>query len=185
MTLDALVKEIETQSSKEVRELEAKLEAERKAIEEQAREESGKIRSEAERRSQVEADRERARLVASAKLQAKRAIFEAREKRTLGGLEEVRKRLAALVKGPEYPGLLQSMVAQGLGVLGNDVKLLARPDDVGLLPAKMRALVDSSRPLNASGGIIVEKADGSRTLNLTFEQLLRQREDRVREILSR
>ncbi len=183
MTLEALVKEIETRSAKEVRDLEAKLEAERRAIEEATRQESVRIRGESEKRAQVEATRERARLVASAKLQAKKVLFEAREKRTASALEEVRARLVAYAKGPEYPGLLSGMVSAGTSSLGNDVRLLVRPEDVPLLPARSRTLVDDGRPLKGMGGLIVEKKDGSRSLNLTFEELLRLREDRVREVL--
>jgi V/A-type H+/Na+-transporting ATPase subunit E len=185
MTLQALVKEIEARSAKEVRDQDSKLEIERKAIEDQAREEAARIRSEADRRSQLEATRERARLVAAAKLQAKRMLFEAREKRTSAALDEVRQRLAAYAKTPEYAPLLANMVAAGTAALGGDVKVLARPEDEPLLPAKLRALVDDDHPLKGSGGLIVQKKDGSRSLNFTFEELLRLREDRVREILAR
>ncbi|MDE1820528.1 MAG: V-type ATP synthase subunit E [Euryarchaeota archaeon] len=185
MTLDSLVKEIETRSAKEVRELEAKLEGERRAIEETARTESERMRAESEKKAQIEAAREKARLVASAKLQAKKVLFEAREKRTAAALEEVRLRLGAYAKGPEYGPLLSGMVSAGSTALGGDVRILARPEDVSLLPAKMRALVDTARPLRGMGGLVVEKKDGSRSLNFTFEELLRLREDRVREILSR
>lgn len=185
MTLQTLVKEIEARSAKEVRDLESKLEAERKSVEEQAREESGRIKTEADRRAQLEATRERARLVAAAKLQAKRMLFEAREKRTAAALEDVRQRLAAYAKTPEYAPLLTNMATAGAAALGGDVRLLARPEDEPLLPAKLRALVDDDRPLRTAGGLIVEKKDGSRALNFTFEELLRLREDRVREILSR
>lgn len=185
MTLEALVKEIETRSATEVRELEAKLEAERRALEESSHQEAARIRGEAEKRAQLDAGRERARIIASAKLQAKKVLFEAREKRTEAALEEVRGRLAAYAKGPEYAGLLSSMVSSGMAALGSDVKVLARPEDVPLLPTKTRSLVDDTRPLKGMGGLIIEKKDGSRSLNLTFEELLRLREDRVREILAR
>lgn len=185
MTLEALVKEIETRSAKEVRDLESKLEGERRKIEEASHQEAGRLRGESEKRAQVEATRERARLVASAKLQAKKVLFEAREKRTATALDEVRTRLAAYAKGPEYATLLAGMVSAGTGALGSDVKLMARPEDVPLLPSKMRSLVDDDRPLRGMGGLIVEKKDGSRSLNFTFEELLRLREDRVREILGR
>lgn len=185
MTLEALVKEIEARSSKEVRDLELKLENERRKVEETAHRDTERIKAEADRKAQLEATRERARLVASAKLQAKKVLFEAREKRTAAALEEVRGRLAAYAKGPDYPVLLANMVSSGTTVLGADVKILARPADVPLLPAKSRPLVDDARPLRALGGLIIEKKDGSRSLNLTFEELLRLREDRVREILAR
>lgn len=185
MTLEALLKEVEARSASETRALEMKLEAERKAVEAQTRAEVERIRSDADRKSQVEAAREKARLLASAKLEAKKVLFEARERRTNAALEEVKKRLAAYAKSAEYPGLLASMVSAGTGVLGDKVRLLMRPEDVALLPAKMRSWVDDKRPIAVMGGLVVERADGSRSLNYTFEELLRLREDRVREILSR
>ncbi len=185
MTLEALVKEIEARSSKEVRDLELKLENERRKVEEVSHRDTERFRTEADRKAQLEAAREKARLVASAKLQAKKLLFEAREKRTATALEEVRGRLSAYAKGPDYPGLLASMVSSGTTVLGSDVKILARPEDVPLLPTKTRSLVDDTRPLRVLGGLIIEKKDGSRSLNYTFEELLRLREDRVREALAR
>jgi V/A-type H+/Na+-transporting ATPase subunit E len=185
MTLEALLQEVQARSAAENRALQAKLEAERKAIEDQTRAETERIRAEADRKSQTEAAREKARLLASAKLEAKKVLFEARERRTSAALEEVKKRLAAYAKSSEYPQLLTSMVTTGTSVLGDKVKLLVRPEDVPLLPSKMRGWVDDKRPLTALGGLVVERADGSRSLNYTFEELLRLREDRVREILSR
>ena len=185
MTLQGLVKEIEARSAKEVRELEAKLDAERKAIEEQTREETARLRTEADKRSQLDAVRERSRLLAAAKLQAKKVLFEARERRAAAALEALRARLGAYTQGPEYAPLLGSMVSIGASVLGGDVKVLARSEDVPLLPSKLRSLVDTQHPIRVMGGLIVEKKDGSRALNFTFEELLRLREDRVREILAR
>lgn len=185
MTLEALLREVDQRSAAEVQALEAKYASESKAIEDSTRAEVERIRAEADRKSQVEAGREKARLVASAKLEAKKALFEARERRTNAALDEVRARLAAYSKSAEYPSVLVSMVNYATSVLGDKVRLLARPEDVPLLPAKARAWVDTARPLSSMGGLVIERADGSRSLNFTFEELLRLREDRVREILAR
>lgn len=185
MTLDAIVKEVETTSAKELQQLQAKVEAEVKAIEAQARAEAAKIREDATRKTKLESERERARLLASAKLQAKKQVFEAREKRTEAALEMVRQRLAAYTKAPEYAALLERMVAVGTATLGSDVRLYARSEDASLLPASASRLVVKDKPLKALGGIIVEKADRTRRLNLTFDEILRTREDRVREVLAR
>jgi len=185
VSLETLIKEIQVRSQKEVADLEAKLEGERRAIEAASRQEVDRVRADADRRAQAEAARERARLVASAKLQAKKLMFEARERRTAAALEEVKARLVAYARGPDYPALLASMVTAGTSALGNDVRILARPEDVPLLPVRSRGSVDAARPLRTLGGLIIERTDGSRGLNLTFEELLRLREDGVREILGR
>lgn len=185
MTLEAILREVQARSEAESAALQAKFASERSALEAQSRAEAERITADADRKSQLEANREKARLAASAKLEAKKLQFEARERRTHAALEEVRARLAAYAKGPEYAGVLQSMVDQGISVLGDQVRLCMRPEDVALLPAKMRTWVDATRPLTALGGLVVERTDGSRALNLTFEELLRMREDRVREILSK
>lgn len=185
MTLESLVSAIEERSRRELEEIQRKLEADvaaqRAATEAQIR----AIQEDAERRARVEAERERARILAGARLQSRRILFEAQEARVARGLELVRAWLGQLSQSPEYPRLLSALVTRGVERLGTSPRVLLRSQDLKLLPPALARLVDTGRPLSGLGGAVIESADGSRRLNLTFEELLRLREDALRAILAR
>ena len=67
--------------------------------------------------------------------------------------------------------------------LGKQLKISGRAEDAALL-AKVAGKCFDPAPLPIVGGLIAETPDGSRRLKLSFDELLRLREDRVREILA-
>jgi vacuolar-type H+-ATPase subunit E/Vma4 len=75
------------------------------------------------------------------------------------------------------------MVAVATDSLGKQVRVSGRSEDAALL-AKVGGNGFDPTPQAILGGLIAETPDGSRRLNLSFDELLRLREDRVREILA-
>ncbi len=186
MTLEALLAEIESRSAKELAELQAQQEREVAEIRARGQAEIDRTVQEIQKATEAESARLRARELASAELKAKRLLFEAEERRLEGALGEVRSRLGAYTRTLEYPKLLAGMVETAQASLGNDLRLRVRPEDIGSLPSAAQKLVDRKAPLEGSlGGLVAETKDGSRAMNMSFEELLRLREDRLREILAR
>jgi V/A-type H+-transporting ATPase subunit E len=142
------------------------------------------IREEAERGARAEATRERAQRVAAAKMQARKFEYEAREKSLERGMDRVRELLRDYTRSPQYPDTLRRMLAYAMRELGPDVRVYGRAPDAPILRSVAAGRFVETHPLPALGGIVVETPNGNRRLNLTFDELLRLREDRVRERLS-
>ncbi len=185
MTLEALLQETQARGEAELKEVQSRAQVEIDQLRKETAKEVAEVQTRFAQQGEAESAREKARELASAELKAKRTLFEAQERRIRGALEELRGRLSAYTRTPEYPKLLSGMVDLASSTLGASLRIRARAEDVTLLPAPAQKLVDRKAPLTTLGGIVAETPDGARAMNMTFEELLRLREDRLREILSR
>ena len=75
------------------------------------------------------------------------------------------------------------MVAAATDELGKGVRIRGRSEDAALLQ-KVAGKAFDPAPVPIVGGLIAATANGDRRLNLSFDELLRMREDRVRELLN-
>jgi V/A-type H+/Na+-transporting ATPase subunit E len=183
MSLESLVAEIRTRGEAEIQGIEkaradaaARITAERDA-------EIAALRTDAARRAEVEAARDRAQRIAAAKLKARKLLYEAREARLTAALAETRELLRAYAESDAYVTTLKRMVDTATGSLGKQVRVMGRAADASKLAKVAGKSVDSTA-LPILGGVVAETVDGSRRLNLSFDELLRLHEDRVRELLS-
>lgn len=183
MSLERLVEEIRSRAQLEIKTAEEaqRTESARIATERDRRLEE--IRSQAERATQVETGRERAQRLAAAKLKARQGLYEAREARLTDAIRETRELLRDYTKSPEYPKVLERMVAAAKAELGGSVRVSGRAEDSERL-RRIAATSFDATPRSILGGLIAETPDGSRRLNFSFDELLRLREDRVRELLA-
>ena len=183
MSLETLVEEIRRRGEADLAALTARRDAEvAKTVAERDRR-LEEIRTEAARTTEVEIARERAQHIAAAKLQARKLLYEARERRLTSAVSETRALLAEYTRSSQYPSVLKRMVAVATDALGKQVRVSGRSEDATLL-AKAGGNGFDPTPRAILGGLIAETPDGSRRLNLSFDELLRLREDRVREILA-
>ncbi|MEM0128917.1 MAG: V-type ATP synthase subunit E family protein [Thermoplasmata archaeon] len=183
MSLDRLVEEIRSQGQAELdrRKAEAKAEADRIVAERDRR--IAEIAQEAERLAAQEAAREKTQRIAAAKLRARQKVYEAKEARLKESLEETRQILAEFRGSPAYRGVLERMARAAADALGPGARLRGRAEDAELLGAVAGAAFDPA-PLPILGGLVARSADGRKDLNLSFDELLRLREDRVRGLLA-
>jgi len=182
MTLETLVEEIRSRGEAELRSVGEKRDADlaKTAADLEAR--ISAIRVEAARSVDAEAARDRAQRIASAHLAARRLLYEAREERVDRGFEATRQLLAQLTETPEYASVLRRMIASATSRLGRSVRLSGRAEDAALLSRLAgKAFDENPRPI--AGGLIAETPDGRRRLDLSFDELLRQRADAVRGLL--
>jgi vacuolar-type H+-ATPase subunit E/Vma4 len=141
------------------------------------------VHTESARATDAEIAREHAQRLAAAKLQARKLLHEAREKRLESAIAETRALLQEYTRSPEYPAVLKRMVAAATESLGKPIRISGRGDDAALL-ARVSGKSYDPAPQPILGGLIAETPDGSRRLNLSFDELLRLREDQVRELLA-
>ncbi|MFZ0829980.1 MAG: V-type ATP synthase subunit E family protein [Thermoplasmata archaeon] len=182
MSLERLVAEIESRAQQEIASEQARFEKEQAEILADRTRRIAVIRSETLRRATQDASRERTRRIAGARLAAKKLGYEYQEARTKELLETVKTQLAAYAGSPEYPKLMKRMYAAATSRLGKDVKIRGRAEDAKLL----RSIAGNGfeeTAVSVTGGFVAETSDGTRRLNLTFDELLRLREDELRSLL--
>ncbi len=182
MSLERLVAEIESRAQQQIADEQARFEKARAEIDGDRTRRIEAIRTEAARRASQDAARERTRRIAAARLEAKKLGYEAQEARTQVLLEAVKTQLAAYTTSAEYPKLLKRMFVSASGRLGKDIKVRGRAEDARVLRSVAGSAFDDT-PVPATGGFVAETADGARRLNLTFDELIRLREDELRSLL--
>ena len=183
MSLETLVAEISARGRAELESIEASRAAEAARIVADRDAQIAAIRAESDRLGEAEAARERAQRIAAAKLRARKLLYEAREARLERALEETRALLEKYTESDDYPATLQRMYDAATRELGKSVRVRGRAADASRL-AKVAGKSADPTPLPILGGLVAETPDGARRLNLSFDELLRLHEDRVRETLT-
>ena len=183
MSLERLVEEIRTRAERELLEEEDRARTEEASIATQRDRRIQEVQAEGKRLAESEAARERAQRLAAAKLQARKMVYEARERRTSQQLESVRAALAGVTETDDYPLVLKRMFAFATDRLGKQLRVTGRAEDASLLRSVAGKSYDDT-PVPIIGGLVAETTDGDRRLNLSFDELLRLREDEVRALLA-
>lgn len=183
MSLEDLVEEIRRRGEAELRSITDERAGETARIAAERDRRISEIRSESARATEAEASRERAQRLAAAKLQARKQLYEAREKRLSGAIEGTRKLLSGYTATNAYAPTLKRMYQAATEQLGRSLRVMGRAEDASVL-ARVAGKSFDPTPVPILGGLIAETPDGSRRLNLSFDELLRLKEDRVRELLA-
>jgi vacuolar-type H+-ATPase subunit E/Vma4 len=183
MSLESLVDEIRTRGEAELRAIEEQRAADLARIASERDANVQALRAGVAQATEAEAARERAQRLAAAHLAARRRLYEAREERLDRGLSETRELLASLADEPRYATVLRRMTAAATTRLGRDVRFSGRPEDAALL-ARVAGKAFDPTPRSILGGVVAETGDGRRRLDLSFDELLRQRADAVRGLLA-
>ncbi len=184
MTLERLVEEIRQRGATEASAAREAVTAESGKRTAERDRQVAEIRTDAAKSAELEAGRERAQRVASARLAARKLVYEARERQTTAALRDSRELLQSYTRDPEYAQVLKRMVGVAQDTLGKGVKVYGRKEDAALLKsAAGKAFDDRTAPI--LGGLLAETPDGERRLNLSFDELLRLREDRLRELFAK
>ena len=183
MSLESLVEEIRSRATQEISGQQQRIALEKQRIATERDRRVAAAQADARRHAEIEITRERAQKLAAAKLQARKLLFEAREKRMTESLQKTRALLAEYARSSEYPKVLQRMYTLATGELGKTIRVSGRSEDASVLRGLAGKNFDAT-PLPILGGLVAEAVDGSRRLNLAFDELLRLREDRVRQLLA-
>ncbi|MCI4343685.1 MAG: hypothetical protein L3J92_06195 [Thermoplasmata archaeon] len=183
MSLESLVAEIRSRGETELRTIEVARAAEAARITAERDAQIAAIRAEATRLTGADAARERAQRLAAAKLTARKLLYEAQEARLEQALRETRDLLQEYADSTDYPATLKRMYDAATDRLGKQLRVTGRAADAAKL-SKVAGKAADPTPLPILGGMVAETTDGNRRLNLSFDELLRLHEDRVRELLS-
>lgn len=183
MTLELLVAEIKAQGERELAEEARKFETERARLLKDRADRVAAIQSDLKAKAETEAKRERAQRIAGARMQSRKFEYEAQERAMNASLDSVRTLLKKFTESDEYPDVLRRMYSVAQDELGKDFKVSGRSEDAATLRTVAGRAFDPA-PAPILGGLIAETTDGTRRLSLSFDELLRLREDRVRTLLA-
>ena len=131
--------------------------------------------------AKIKSEREYARIIEAAKLQAKKIIFDAINENMQSAFDAIKKEIENYCKSPQYKKALETMVDSSKKKLGQNIVVHCRDDDKAVLK-DMGVTIGSS--IKSLGGLIAENKEGTKELDLTFEELLRTHEDQIKSFLS-
>ena len=183
MALEDLVEEIRRRGEAEIAKIQSARSADEGRLLQEREQKLSEIRTQSARATETEAAREKAQRLAAAKLRSRKLLYEARERRLENGVTETRTLLEEFTGTKEYDAVLRQMIDRASRALGKQLRVSGRAEDAMRL-TKIAGKSFDPTPQPILGGVVVETTDGARRLNLSFDELLRLREDRVRELLA-
>lgn len=130
--------------------------------------------------AKVKSQREAGRIVETARLNAKKILFDAINENMDSTFNTIRQELKNYTKSPEYKRTLERMVDHAKNKLGKNVVIHSNDNDSMTIKA-MNVTLGST--IDTIGGILAEDNNGTREIDLTFEELLRTHEDEVKSFL--
>jgi len=178
MGVDALLKEVEDRRNKALEALEAEYGAKRDEVKKRTAEQVAYLMDSAKTEAVSLSQKEVTKVEGASKLQAKKMLFDATEKLLENNIASLEQAMAEFAASPAYPELLASMVKYASKRLGGKVGVICRKADEAALKAAGAKVVSAG--LNSMGGFKAENEDRTLELDLTFEEILRGREDDVR-----
>ncbi len=181
MSIETFIQEIENRKRKEIEGMEKDLQENKSKLQV----EMNHIIKETQERFSIEAkvksEREQARIIEASKLQAKKIIFDSINANMQSAFVVIRQEIENYTKNPQYKKALESMINNSKKKLGQNIIVHCREEDKSILK---ELGVTTGKSIKTLGGIIAENKEGTRELDLTFEELLRTNEDQVKSFLS-
>ena len=175
------IKEIKERKSKKINIIDSTL-AEKKATIQRTMESTIKeMEKQYYNEAKAISQREAARIVEAARLKAKKTLFDAINENMNSTFDTITKELKSYTRKPEYKNTLQRMLNYAKQKLGQNIIVYCREDDKIILKGMNNIIVGHS--IQTIGGILAEDKNGTRELDLTFEELLRTNEDEVKNFL--
>ena len=181
MAAQTLLGDIEARRKSALAQLDSDFQAKTADLQNKTEQERSNITESAKKQAVELSQRERIRVEGAAKLQSKKMIFDATEKMLENNLEILRQSMVDFAASKDYSDLLPAMVEYASKRLGGEIRVTCRREDVAIMK-KTGAEVTSSS-LNAVGGFKAEKKDGTQEIDLTFDEILRSRDEEVRAFI--
>ncbi len=178
MGVDALLKEVEDRRNKALEDLDAEYSAKREEVKKRTAEQVAYLMDSAKKEAVTLAQKEVTKVEGASKLQSKKMLFDATEKLLESNIASLEQAMAEFAASPAYPELLGGMVKYASKRLGGKIGVVCRKVDEAALKAAGAKVISAN--LNSTGGFKAESEDRTLELDLTFEEILRGREDDVR-----
>lgn len=178
MGVDSLLKEVEEKRSKALGALEREYGAKADEIRKKTEEQVTYISSSAEREAADLSQKETIKIQGASRLQAKRILLDATEGLLESNISFLRQELAGFAESQEYQQLLPKMARYASEKLGGDISVVCRKQDEAALRAAGAKI--AAADLGTIGGFKAENSEETLELDLTFEEIIRSRDDDIR-----
>ena len=181
MSIETFLLEIENRKKREIDSLDKDLAEKKSKLQTELNTTVKEIQEKFANEAKVKSEREYARIIEAGKLQAKKIMFDAINANMQSAFDVIKKEVENYTKSPQYKKALETMVSSAKKKLGQNIVVHCRDDDKSMLK-DMGVTVDKS--IKTLGGIVAENKEGTKELDLTFEELLRTNEDQIKSFLS-
>ena len=181
MSTESFLQEIESRKKQELHALDLRLAGEKAALEGKKENTISKIHRYYENEARIKSQREAAKIVEAARLQAKKVLFEAININLDSALNIIKDDLRRYSSSEEYKATLRKMISYGKKNFGHDIKVICRKVDKSILAESEVSVISTVQTI---GGVVVESEDGTKELDLTFEELLRIHEDEIEGLIT-
>ncbi len=179
LSVDTFIQEIESRKKNDLAELDKKLNDKKSEIDSQKNTAVKELKQNYENEAKTKAEREGARIIEAGKLEAKKILFDAINKNLDSTFDVIKKELDGYSKKPEYQTVLQKLVDYSKKVLAKEIVVRCREEDKSFFGDG----VEVTSTIQSLGGFVAENKEGTKELDLTFEELLRNNEDEIKNTI--
>ncbi len=136
-----------------------------------------------------DAEREKQRIVANAKLQARKSRLDAKEDVIKEAFKMAEDKLKKISSSEKYSSVLESLIKEAQAVVKGDVEIIARKDDskvltsayISKLSEDTKSKIElSSANVDTIGGAIVKAKDGKTEVDNTIEMRMERMKGDIR-----
>ncbi|MDE1726020.1 MAG: hypothetical protein KGH89_01985 [Thaumarchaeota archaeon] len=181
MSIETFLLEIENRKKREIDTLDKDLAEKKSKLQTELNFTVKDIQEKFANEAKVKSEREYARIIEAGKLQAKKIMFDAINTNMQSAFNVITKEIENYTNSPQYKKALETMVNSSKKKLGQNIVVHCRDADKSLLKDMGITIGKSIKTL---GGIVAENKEGTKELDLTFEELLRTNEDQIKSFLS-
>ena len=176
MSIDQFVSEIQNRKKNDLAELDKKLSDKKSETDTKKNSMVKELKENYANEAKTKAEREGARIVEAGKLEAKKILFDAINKNLDSTFDVIKKELEGYSKKSEYQQVLQKLVDYSKKVLAKEIVVRCREEDKSFFKDDVQV----GSTIQTLGGFIAENKEGTKELDLTFEELLRNSEDEIK-----
>lgn len=183
MPLEDILNRIEAEARKEQEEIISKAQEEAKIILDDAKRQTDSILNASKMKAKEEAELMKKEKISSATLDARINIERSIEEIENNYIEEVKSRLVKFRSSNEYYSFIQRNIEGAWKVLGPGSIAYVEGKDVKKLKENGLQLTILPKEIDSFGGTVVTSADGRLTIDLTFSEILRKKEEEILKIV--
>ncbi len=179
MSIDKFVDEIQNRKKNDLIALDKKLNDKKSEIDAKKNSTVKELEDNYTNQAKIKAEREGARIVEAGKLEAKKILFDAINKNLDSTFDVIKKELSGYSKKPEYKKVLEKLVDYSKKVLAKEIIVHCREEDKSFFKSGVKV----GSTIQTLGGFIAENKEGTKEIDLTFEELLRNNEDEIKNTI--
>jgi len=179
LSIDQFVDEIQNRKKNELADLDKKLNDKKSETDSKKNSAVKELKDNYTNEAKTKAEREGARIVEAGKLEAKKILFDAINKNLDSTFDVIKKELDGYSKKPEYKQVLQKLIVYSKKVLAKELVVHCREEDKQFFKSGVKV----GSTIQTLGGFIAENKEGTKEIDLTFEELLRSSEDEIKNTI--